>query len=77
MFGCSAFGRQHNVIKSNLPLSLKMKVYYQCISPVLTYELETWNLTKTLELKLQKFQMERIILDISLEDRKKASWIRE
>ena len=31
--GLSAFGRQHNVMKSNLSPSLKRKVYYQSILP--------------------------------------------
>ena len=38
--GWSAFGRQHHV-KNNLPPSLKGKVYYQWILPVLTYGSET------------------------------------
>ena len=51
--GWSAFGRQHNVWESNLTLSLKRKVYNQCILPVLTYGSETWNRMKALEWKPQ------------------------
>ena len=51
--GWSAFDRQHNVMISNLPLSLKRKVYNQYILPVLTYGSEIWNLTQALEQKLQ------------------------
>ena len=29
--------QQHNVMKSNFPLSLKIQVYVQCILPVLPY----------------------------------------
>ncbi len=47
--GWSAFGKQNLVMNSNLPLSLKRKVYNQCILPVLTYGSETWRLTKELE----------------------------
>ncbi len=34
------------VMNSNLPLSLKRKVYNQCVLPVLTYGSESWRLTK-------------------------------
>ena len=49
-------------------------VYNQCILPVLTYELETWSLTKTPERKLQSVKrgMERIMLGITLKDRMRA-----
>ena len=40
-------------MKSNLPLSLKRKVYNKDILTVLTYGSEIWSLTKTLERKLQ------------------------
>ena len=50
----NAFGRrrQHNVIVSNFSLSLKKKVYNQCILLVLTYESDTWSLKKARERKL-------------------------
>ena len=35
--GWSAIGRQYNLTKSNFLLSLKSKVYNQCILPVLTW----------------------------------------
>ncbi len=60
----SALGKQNLVMNSNLPLSLKRKIYKQCILPVLTYGLETWRLTKELERKLRSAQrgMERSML---------------
>ncbi len=66
-------------MNSNFPLSLKRKVYNQCILPVLTYGSETWRLTKELERKLRSAQrgMERRMLGITLRDRKQASWNRE
>ncbi len=66
-------------MNSNLPLSLKRKVYNQCILPVLAHGSETWRLTKELERKLRSAQrgMERRMLGITLRDRKRASWIRE
>ncbi len=35
--GWSAFGKQGDTMNRNLPLSLKRKVYNQCVLPVLTY----------------------------------------
>ncbi len=77
--GWSAFGKQNLVMNSNLPLSLKRKVYNQCILPVPTYGAETWRLPKELERKLRSAQrgMERRMLGITWRDRKRASWIRE
>ncbi len=77
--GWSAFGKQNLVMNSNLPHSLKTKVYNQCILPVLTYGLDTWRLTKELERKLRSAQrgMERRMLGITLINKKRASWIRE
>ncbi len=77
--GWSAFGKKNLVMNSNLPLSLKRKVYNQCILPVLMYGAETWRLTKELERKLRSAQrgMERRMLGITWRDRKQASWIME
>ena len=54
--GWNDFGKQHNVIKSNLPPSLKKKPYDQYILLVLTYGLETWSVLKMVEQKLQSAQ---------------------
>ncbi len=77
--GWSAFGKQNLIMNSNLPISLKRKVYNQCILPVLMYGSENWRLTKELERKLRSAQrgMERRMLGITWRDRKRASWIRE
>ncbi len=74
-----AFGKQNLVLNSNLPLSLKRKVYNQCILPVLTYRSETWRFTKELERKLRSAQreMERRMLGVTWRDKKRASCIRE
>ena len=49
-------------MKSNLPLSLKRKVYNECILPFLTYISETWSLTKGMKtLKCPKGNGEREI----------------
>ena len=62
----SAFGRQHNIMKCNLLLSMKRKAYNKFILPVLTNGSQTWSLTNVLEQKLQSAQrgMERIMLGI-------------
>ena len=77
--GWSAFGKQSSIMKSNLPLSLKRKVYNQCVLPVIIYGSETWSITKHLERKLRSAQrgMERIMLGITWRDKKRASWIRD
>ncbi len=77
--GWSAFGKQNLIMNSNLPLSLKRKVYNQCILPVLTYGSETWRVTKELERKLRSPQrgMERRMLGITWRDKKQTSGIRE
>ncbi len=77
--GWSAFGKQNLVMNSNLPLSLKRKVYNKCILPVLTYGSDTWLLTKELERNLRRAPrgMERRMVGITWRDRKRASWIRE
>ena len=64
--GWSTFGKKHNVMNSNL-LSLRIKVYNQCILPILTCGSETWSLTKAFERELQsaRREMERIMLGIT------------
>ncbi len=66
-------------MNSNLPLSLKRKIYNQCILPVLTYGSETWHLTKEQERKLRSAQrrMERKMFGITWRDMKRTIWIRE
>ena len=76
--GWRAFGKQCDILKSKMPLSLKRKIFNQVILPVLTYGSETWSLTKAMERKLVSTQraMERIMMGITLKDRKRATWIR-
>ena len=60
-------------------MSLRRKVYNQCVLPTMTYGSETWSLTKYLETKLQTAQraMERQMLHISLRDKVKCTTIRQ
>ena len=77
--GWSAFGRHSNILRGSLPLCLKRKVFNQCVLPVMTYGSETWTTILETEKKLKRTQraMERLILGVSLRDRKKAMEIRE
>ncbi len=60
-------------------MSLRRKVYNQCVLPTMTYGSETWSLTKYSETKLQSAQraMERQMLKISLQDRVRCNTIRQ
>lgn len=62
--GWRAFVKQNNIMRGNMALSLKRKVYNQNVLPVLTYGSETWGLTRASERKLRNTQkeMERIML---------------
>ncbi len=59
------------------PLSLKRKVFNQCVLPVLTYGTETWRLTKHLELSSARREMEGKMQGITRRDTQRAPWIRE
>ena len=77
--GWQAFGRYSTIMKGNLPICLKRKVYNQCILPAISYGAESWTLTAKMERKLAAAQhnMERSILNITYKDRKTNKWIRE
>ena len=76
--GWKSFNDNKDILKSNIPLSLKRKLYNQCILPAMTYASETWTMTKRMEQKLAASQrkMERSILGITWEDHKTNDWIR-
>ena len=78
--GWSCFGRHKEILcNKDIPMSLRRKVYNQCVLPTMTYGSETWSLTKYLETKLQTAQraMERQMLHISLRDKVKCTTIRQ
>jgi hypothetical protein len=54
------------LMKGNLPLSLKRKLVDMCILPVLTYGAQTWSLTESQKSSLKVCQraMERSILGV-------------
>ena len=76
--GWSAFGKNNIILKSNMPLCLKKKVFNQCVLPSLTYGAETWTLSSKAIQRLQTTQrsMERCMLGITRRDRKRITWIR-
>ena len=60
-------------------LSLKRKVFNQCILPVMTYGCETCAIARRHELKsiLVQRVMERTMLDITRRDKKRNDWVRK
>ena len=71
--GWSAFCKLDNIMRDkNVPMRLKRKVFNECILPVMTYGCETWSLSNTQLEKLVTTQrkMERIMIGVTLKDRK-------
>ena len=77
--GWQAFGRHSTIMKGNLRICLKKKIFDQCILPTMTYAAETWTLSSKMEKKLAAAQhnMERSMLNITYKDRKTNKWVRE
>jgi len=49
----SNFGKLDKYLQQpTFPLSLKKKIFMQCIVPVMTYAFETWSLFKKMEIKI-------------------------
>ena len=63
----------------HLPMSLKRKIFNQCVLPAMTYGCQTWSLTKALAKKLETSQraMERRMLNVKLKDRIRNTIIRQ
>ena len=77
--GWRAFGKASWALKDkSIPITLKRKLYNQCILPTVSYGSETWNLTRKQTKKLSSMQraQERIILNISLRDHITSDFIR-
>jgi len=71
--GWKSFGQLNNIIKSEIPMCLKRKVFNQCILPFLTYGCETWTNSTEMKRKLQITQraMERQMLNITRDKKTK------
>ena len=70
--GWSVFGKYREIsLDRHLPMSLKRKVFNQCVLPAMTYGCRTWSLTKVLVKKLETSQraMKRKMLNVKLKDR--------
>ena len=77
--GWGAFEKHRDIMKSNMPMCLKRKVYNQCIQAALTYGCQTWALTKRMQERLRTTQksMERAMIGITRRDRKTNVWVRQ
>nr|XP_026485065.1 uncharacterized protein LOC113392732 [Vanessa tameamea] len=76
--GWAAFGKLRKIFSSHIPQCLKIKVFDQCVLPVMTYSSETWSFTMGLirRLKVTQRAMERSMLGVSLRDRIRNEEIR-
>ena len=78
--GWMNFGRhKHMLTDKNIPMSLRKKLFNQCVLSTMTYGSETWSITKELEQKLTTTQraMERKMMNLSLRDRVNHKIIRK
>ena len=76
--GWGAFGQYRDIMKSNIPIRPKTKVYNQCIQAAMTYGCQTWAVTKRMQDRLKTTQrsMERAMIGITRRDRKTNEWVR-
>ena len=77
--GWAAFAQFNNLMRrKSIPQRLKTKAFNQCILPAMIYGAETWttSATATSKLAVAQRRMERIMLGITLRDRKTNKWIR-
>ena len=78
--GWSCFGRFKDILcDRKLPMSLRRRMFDQCVIPTMTYGAETWTTTKQLEQKLITAQraMERRMLNITIRDKIRNTEIRK
>ena len=78
--GWRAFCKLDNIMEDkNVPMRLKRKAFNRCILSVMTYECETWSLSNTQLEKLvtTERKMKRIMIGVTLKDRKSTNWIRK
>ena len=76
--GWIAFCKLDNIMRDkNVPMRLKRNAFNECILPVMTYGCETWSLSNTQLEKtgLNSKKMERIMIGVTLKDRKSTEWI--
>ncbi len=56
MAGWAAYAKHRDIFKSNLAICLNIQVYNSCMLPPMTYDAETWTLTKETQNKLAAAQ---------------------
>ncbi|KAK9876748.1 hypothetical protein WA026_014986 [Henosepilachna vigintioctopunctata] len=71
----STVGRLKHIFKSDMPLSLKSKVFDQCLLPAMTYASETWTLKSAHIQKLRTTQLsiESYMMGLTRRDRMPCS----
>jgi hypothetical protein len=78
--GWRSFGmHKHILTDKDIPMSLRSRVFNQCVLTTIVYGAETWSTTKEMEQKLITTQraMERKMLNLSLRDRVRHTHIRK
>ena len=78
--GWRCFGMYKEILTDKeIPLSLRRKIFDQCILTTMTYGAETWSTTKVMEQKLITTQraMERRMLNLTLRDKVRHTDIRQ
>ena len=78
--GWTVLGKYREIfLDKHLLMSLKRKVFNQCVLPVMIYGCQTWSLTKALVKKLETSRraMERRMLNVKLKDRIRNAAIRQ
>ena len=78
--GWAAFSKVYDLMRSKkTSIEIKRRIFNEYILPVMTYGSETWSLSEiaTNKLAVAQRKMERIMLGITLKDKKRNTWIRQ
>ena len=78
--GWAAFSKVYDLMRSKkTSIEIKRRIFNEYILPVMTYGSETWSLNEiaTNKLAVAQRKMERIMLGITLKDKKRNTWIRQ
>jgi len=77
--GWMAFNKHRDIMKSNIPMCLKRKVFNQCVLTTMTYGSQTWAITKRMQerLRITQRSMERAMVGVTRRDRKTNGWLRQ
>ena len=52
----SAFGKFNDIMKSNMSICMKHRVFDQCILPSMTYGTETWAMKKIWNKNIEQYK---------------------